>query len=140
MQIINGKRYDINRATILYNWNNRKLESDPDYLSESLYRKKTGEYFLYGIGGANTRYGVWEGVTGRAGDKIMPLTPAEARLWVESHATADEYAEIFSVSEKAPMRFNSVSPEIRQKMERIREETGKTLTEIFEEAIKEYQG
>jgi predicted DNA-binding protein len=38
------------------------------------------------------------------------------------------------------MRFNSVSPEIRQKMERIREETGKTLTEIFEEAIKEYQG
>ena len=140
MQIINGKRYDINRATILYNWNNRKLESDPDYLSESLYRKKTGEYFLYGIGGANTRYGVWEGVTGRAGDKIMPLTPAEARLWVESHATADEYAEIFSVLEKAPMRFNSVSPEIRQKMERIREETGKTLTEIFEEAIKEYQG
>jgi hypothetical protein len=140
MQIINGKRYDINRATILYNWNNRKLESDPDYLSESLYRKKTGEYFLYGIGGANTRYGVWEGVTGRAGYKIMPLTPAEARLWVESHATADEYAEIFSVSEKAPMRFNSVSPEIRQKMERIREETGKTLTEIFEEAIKEYQG
>jgi len=140
MQIINGKRYDINRATILYNWNNRKLESDPDYLSESLYRKKTGEYFLYGIGGANTRYGVWGGVTGRAGDKIMPLTPAEARLWVESHATADEYAEIFSVLEKAPMRFNSVSPEIRQKMERIREETGKTLTEIFEEAIKEYQG
>ena len=70
----------------------------------------------------------------------MPLTPAEARLWAESHATTDEYTEIFSVLEKAPMRFNSVSLEIRQKMERIREETGQTLTEIFEEAIKEYQG
>lgn len=142
MQIINGKRYDINAATILLNWNNRKMESDPDYISESLYRKKTGEYFLYGIGGKNTKYGNWTGIDGEAGEKYMPLTPAEARLWTESHATADEYAEIFSEPEEGEtveMFFRNVSARTRHKMEIIREDTGQSLTEIFERAIERYQ-
>jgi len=49
-KIINGKRYDTETAQLIgsASYSNR---TDFRFWSEELYRKKTGEFFLYGEGG-----------------------------------------------------------------------------------------
>jgi hypothetical protein len=65
-------------------------------MEETLYRKKTGEFFLHGEGGPMTKYAraveqnSWSG-----GERIMPMTFAEARAWAEEHLEADEYEAVF---------------------------------------------
>src|SRR5690606_41772958 len=54
--------------------------TDFRFWSEELYRKKTGEFFLYGEGGPASKYGrkieqnTWSG-----GEQIIPLTLKEDR-------------------------------------------------------------
>lgn len=94
-KIINGRLYDTSTTTELGNW--EKDYREFSYIQETLYRKKTGEYFLHGEGGAASKYAVaigqnnWSG-----GEKIIPLTADAAQKWAEEHLTADEYMEIFS--------------------------------------------
>lgn len=95
-QIINGKKYDTDTAKKLHRWSNNIPGNDAHYCAEALYRKKTGEFFLYGEGGAFSRYSESYGDNSwGGGEKIIPLTEAEAREWMESRASADEYEEIF---------------------------------------------
>jgi len=54
-KIINGKKYDTETATKLGE-DCRGYRGDIDFWSEELYRKKTGEFFLYGEGGARSQY------------------------------------------------------------------------------------
>lgn len=54
---IDGKRYNINTAEFIASWDNDLPYMDFGYLKETLYRKRTGEFFLYGEGGARTKYG-----------------------------------------------------------------------------------
>lgn len=100
-QIINGKKYNTETAKEMGCWSNNYSYGDFNYCEESLYRKKTGEYFLYGVGGAMSKYSqscgqnTWSG-----GSEIMPMTESEARDWAEKHLTADEYEEIFGKVEE----------------------------------------
>lgn len=50
-KIINGKKYDTDTAKEVGYSNNGLLSTDIDYIEETLYQKKTGEFFLYGEGG-----------------------------------------------------------------------------------------
>ena len=59
-KIINGKVYDTATAQKIAEWE-INLPTDINYLCESLYLKKTGEYFIFGSGGANTRYAAVSG-------------------------------------------------------------------------------
>src|SRR5690606_40408270 len=78
-KIINGKRYDTETAQFIgsASYSNR---TDFRFWSEELYRKKTGEFFLYGEGGPASKYGrkieqnTWSG-----GEQIIPLTLKEDR-------------------------------------------------------------
>lgn len=94
-KIIEGKKYDTSTAEKVAGWWNHRSASDFDYCSEDLYRKRNGEFFLCGEGGARSKYAVscgqnsWGG-----GEDITPLTEDEAREWVEAHAN-DKYEEIF---------------------------------------------
>ena len=45
-KIINGKKYDTNTATKVADYWNGYGASDFNYVSEELYLKNTGEYFL----------------------------------------------------------------------------------------------
>ena len=100
-KIINGKLYDTNTAKELATWANECYPNDFNYCQEWLHRKRTGEYFLYGKGGANSVYrercygGGWT-----AGKYIIPLTYEEARAWAEEKLDADEYAEIFGMPDE----------------------------------------
>ena len=100
-RIINGKLYNTDTAKEIGVWSNNYNYGDFAYCSETLYRKRTGEFFLYGHSGAMSKYAKscgqnsWSG-----GEDITPLTEAEAKKWAEKHLDADEYIEIFGEPEE----------------------------------------
>lgn len=100
-KIINGKKYDTKTAALVGYWENGDDGGDLYYVHEELRRKRTGEYFLYGWGGACSKYGVSCGQNSWCGgEKITPLTEKEARAWAEEHLTADEYETEFGTVEE----------------------------------------
>ena len=100
-KIINGKSYNTDKAKRLARWDNGMSPSDFEYYTEALYVKKTGEYFLYGEGGGNSKYGEWHGNSGGPGEAIEPLTLSDAKKWAE-RLDGDEYESIFGDIEEAP--------------------------------------
>ena len=100
-KIINGKKYNTETAKEIGCWSNNYYCNDFNYCKETLYRKQTGEYFLYGHGGAMSKYSqscgqnTWSG-----GSEIIPMTETEAREWAEEHLDCDEYEEIFGEVEE----------------------------------------
>lgn len=100
-KIINGKRYDTETAERVGGYDNGLGQRDLAHLDEDLYRKKTGEFFIYGRGGAMTQYARSCGDnTTCGGVGIVPLSIEDAKAWVEEHCSADRYEEIFGVVEE----------------------------------------
>ena len=98
-KIINRKLYDTNTAEFIANYC-YGCGGDLYFLNASLYRKKTGEFFLGGEGGARTKYGDTDGDSYFGSWDIIPLTEDEARDWIEEHCSADEYIEVFGEVEE----------------------------------------
>lgn len=94
-KIINGKKYDTQTAKAVGEYSNGYSYSDFNYVRETLYLKKTDEFFLYGEGGAMTRYHERVGNCCTNGEAIIPLTRKKAMMWAEENMTAEEYEEIF---------------------------------------------
>lgn len=100
-QIINGRMYNTETAKEVGNYSSYGGWRDFSHYEESLYKKKTGEFFLYGEGGPMTEYAVPEGLNcWSGGSKIIPLTLDEAKTWAEKNLDADEYIEIFGEVEE----------------------------------------
>lgn len=96
-KIIRGKRYDTDTAKKLHEWSSDLPGNDFGFYEETLYRKKTGEYFLCGRGNAASKYArAIDENSWSAGARIIPLTEAEAREWMERHASSDEYEAVFA--------------------------------------------
>lgn len=99
--IINSKLYNTETATKIGEWDNGYYPNDFNFEYEILYKKKTGEYFLYGHGGPLSRKyrisvsGGWQG-----GRDIIPMSIEEAKEWAENHLDADEYIAIFGEPEE----------------------------------------
>lgn len=95
-KIINGKMYNTETAKKVGEWWNGYSTRDFHYCEETLYQKKTGEFFLYGEGGALSPYtkscgqNCWSGA-----EEIIPMRESEAREWAEEKLSADTYIEIF---------------------------------------------
>lgn len=135
-KIINGKRYDTETAQLIgsTSYSNR---TDFHFWSEELYRKKTGEFFLYCEGGPASKYGrqieqnTWSG-----GEKIIPLTLAEAKEWGEMYLDADKYEQVFGKIEEDKIQISTwIHESVKKEMEDLREK-GYTLADIFEAGIK----
>lgn len=95
-KIISGKVYDTDTAKELGSFRSPGGPGDFSHYEETLYRKKTGEFFLYGIGGPMSRYAKADGLNSwSGGDRIMPMSFAEAREWAETNLDAEDYEEIF---------------------------------------------
>lgn len=95
-KIINRKLYDTTTAQEIAFDSNNYSKRNHAWVEETLYRKKTGEFFLYGEGGPASAYA--ERLEGNArieGQKIVPLTYDEAESWAEKHLSADEFISIF---------------------------------------------
>ena len=89
-RIINGKAYDTDTAKQIAKYDNGLLPDDFDYIEETLYLKKTGEYFILGEGGARSKYSV---------TTFVPITEESAKKWVEEKANG-LYEEIFGECEE----------------------------------------
>ena len=104
-KIINGKRYDTDTAKELAWDASNEGRNDFHFWKETLYQKRTGEFFLYGEGGAMSRYAEridqnsWSG-----GSQIIPLTVEAAKKWAEEHLDGDEYEELFELTEDESKR------------------------------------
>ena len=111
-KVINGKAYDTEKAKPVAHWKNWGSWRDFEHIEETLYRKRTGEFFLFGEGGPKTKYAEREGQNcWTDGSKIIPLSWEAARKWAEEHLDADKYAEIFEVAEdNEKQSFPSASP------------------------------
>ena len=72
---INGKKYDTDTARYLGCYENCDDSWNFKWFRESLYVKKTGEYFLYGEGGPLSVYAEFmDDRSSCSGNKIIPLS------------------------------------------------------------------
>lgn len=99
-KIISGKVYDTDKAQEMATWSNGGSWRDFSHFEETLYRKKTGEYFLHGEGGPNTSYATRCGNSWGYGERIIPYTEEKAKAWAEKHLDGDEYIDIFGEVEE----------------------------------------
>lgn len=98
--IIKGKLYDTATATLVAD--HQHLSSrDWEYEREELYIKSAGEWFLFGEGGPNSKYGERCGSNRRcSGEVIKPYTEQQAKRWLEDNKCIDEYIQYFGQPEE----------------------------------------
>ena len=139
-KIINGKLYDTDTAKNVGEWANAGNWRDFNHIEETLYRKRTGEFFLYGEGGPMTKYAVSQGQNSwSGGEKIIPLSAAKAREWAEERLTADEYAEIFGMPDEGTGERATLCVQIpaalAAKIRANAADEGKSLTAYIESVL-----
>ena len=109
-KIINGRKYDTDTAVYLGSYEHDFRSSFRWYM-EDLYRKKTGEFFIYGEGHAASPYARSSYDGGfDPGEAIRPLSYEEAQAWAEKYLSTDKYEKIFGeVSEDENRTTLSIS-------------------------------
>lgn len=137
---INGKKYDTETAKSVGSWSNHRSYRDFSWCKETLYRKKTGEFFLHGEGGPMTKYA--EPANGNmrgSGENIRPMTFDEAREWAEENLDGDEYEEIFGEIEDDGTNClisAVVKASSRDRLRREAEKSGRSIGEILDALIE----
>ena len=141
-KVIRGKLYNTDTAKLIGEQSNNLSGRDLNFFSESLYLTKSGAYFLHGEGGANTKYSVsvgnnsWSG-----GEQIQPMSPLSAREWAEENLTTEEYEKAFGEPEEASdskvVLTISVSADFKAMLNKMKQETGKSISQIIEDKFSE---
>lgn len=139
-KVISGKRYDTDTAKEVGYASYGSGPRDFHHWSETLYRKQTGEYFLYGEGGPLSKYAEtvgqneWSG-----GEKIMPVSLEAAQRWAEENLDADEYEKIFGsveeTDEKRTVTF-SLSEKAIEEIARMAASDGISKSEVIEKLVR----
>lgn len=112
-KVIRGRLYDTETA---------KPIGSTSGTGETLYRKRTGEYFL------------------GAGDRIKPLAYDEARKWAENALDGDEwFAEFGDLEENGDKTTLNISITVGAAdiVKRSAQKTGKSVSEMIETLIRE---
>ena len=139
-KIIRGKRYDTETAKEMGS-RQHLYPGQFEYVREVLYRKNTGEFFLYGEGGAATNYrertidGMWCG-----GEKIKPLTMQEAKCWAEEYLDGEEYEAIFGEVDETGEKTQvciSLDKGMAEKMKRVAAEREISASELIGRLLKD---
>ncbi len=138
-KIINGKVYDTDKAERVGEWDNGKWDDRLYRCCEELYRKRTGEFFLYGYGGPGSKYSVscgnnsWSG-----GEKIIPLSYEAAQEWAEEHLDGEDYEAIFgeiSEDESRAAITISISASVIERAKREASKAQMSLSAYIESLI-----
>jgi len=99
-RIIEKKLYDTDTDTEI-GGNGYSTPNDFRHFYERLYRRSNGGYYLHGEGGPLSKYSVSAGTNEiSGGEKIIPLTPAEARDWAADNLDADDYIKEFGAPDE----------------------------------------
>lgn len=137
-KVINGKVYDTDKAVLI-------ARADHDNIKDAygmpcrqvLFRKKTGEFFLYLEQGTSLTLNNILGGDYRHGRGIYPLTYGQAQMWSEAEMSADAWENLFGDPEDDSdiLIGIRVSASAAAKLKRIAAETGKPQNRIVEELI-----
>lgn len=113
-------------------------ECDPRWYRETLYRKISGEFFLYAEGGMNSRYAKRQGGNVTAGSTIIPLEFDRAVQWAVKNMDRDEYIQklVRPCHDETVSRFSiRLSVGTHEIMRNNAEEQGYSLSSYLEHLI-----
>lgn len=109
-KVIEGKLYNTQTAKEVTFWQNEYLANDIYYHCITLFKKKSGEYFLEHTGGAGTEY---------CGGEIIPLSTEDAMKFVLNHADDETFHAEFGVDTKYEDDLTSESHDYKGKKDYI---------------------
>lgn len=135
-KVIKGRVYCTDTAKELGYWSNTANRSDFAWSCETLYKTKSGQYFLHCEGGPMSRYASHFGNNSGYGEKIEVLSIDQAKTWAEERLDGDEYEEIFGVPEEDDLKVTVlISGEAKAILEEQQSRTNKSFAQIIEAAI-----
>lgn len=139
-RIISNKVYDTDTARELARIDTGST-AELSFWCESLYQKRTGEYFIHGEGGPMSRYAVSVGQNEWAwGEKIIPLSAEKARAWAEEHLDTEEYDRIFGIPDEDAGRVTlcvQIPADLDARIRQRAAEEGITLSALIEKALRQ---
>ncbi len=99
--IIDGLRYDTDspRTEKVACYDNNVPINDFQWWSACLYRTGGGRFFLHGEGGPMTRFSRRSGNTSTYGERIVPLSKNDARVWCEQYSDPETVERWFDVAD-----------------------------------------
>ena len=138
-KIINGKRYNTESAHFC---GDREYgDTDQDRAYEALFQKRTGEFFLYGVGGAKSKYAKEVSLNNWSdGEDIIPLIEEEAKEWAKTYLNPDEYQDLFTI--KTPedtgkkIQSFSLSGDVIAKLTKLSREHKMSRSKIIEDMVR----
>lgn len=141
-KVIRGRVYDTETAIELGStYGGAENRSDFNYWEETLYKKRTGEYFLYCFGGALSHYGEWHGNSGGSGEQIKPLSYEDAKTWAEESLDGDKYISEFGEPEEngdRTMLTFSITEGASNLLKRAAQKRDMSASALVEELIREH--
>ena len=137
-KVINGKRYDTSTAKRLAERDNGNFTSNLDLVVETLYRTKSGNFFIHGEGGARTIYGKWVADNQVGGEQIVPISLDGAKEWAEKHLDGNEYEEIFTVEDTVKFSADLSQPD-KEKFDELKKELGLSAGELISRLMADYK-
>lgn len=138
-KVINGKRYDTDKAKLVGSTDNGRAWMDLDYYAESLYKKRTGAFFLHLAGGARSPIAESRDGGSIGAERIRPVELEEARKWAEDHIDADGYAALFGdpgEGESSSLYLKAISASAKAKLEREAAKSGRTQAQVVESLLE----
>jgi len=138
-KIINNKLYNTESAKLVGEFQSTFAVNDFHYYEEELYLKKTGEFFLYGNGNGLSPYAE-RYIDGMGpGEKIIPLSEAQARQWAEDNLDPEDYMKYFEIDEESSARLHFKLPAgLKADFEKACEAEGTSMGRKLNEMIEAY--
>ena len=134
-KVLGGSKYDTETAKFLGSCEYGR-PGDFNHYREELYRTKSGKYFVYGEGGARTRYAGRSGDLWTDGELIAPVTEDVAKQWAEKELSGDGYEAAFgAVVEDTVQISAAIKTELKEKFDAKKKERGMTTVELLSEMI-----
>ena len=116
-RIINGKRYDTEKAREI------GIGYSGDTGATTLYRKRTGEYFIHSATGDNSA--------------IVTVNLHEARIWARQYLSPAEYAAAFGPESSPSALFVEIGKDLMAGLRAGASADGITLKALVERIIRD---
>lgn len=138
-KIIKGRKYNTETAQEVCGYSNGLPFGDFDWVEETLFVKRTGEYFLCAKGGARSKYAVPDGDFMGGGSEIIPLSEAEAKSFVEENGDVETYEKYFGEVKERDVIATTIrlSEPIYKKLQEVAVRENRTKSQVIERLINQ---
>jgi len=137
-RIINGKKYDIENARYLGQWDNGLYHgADLEWLCITLYRNEGGDCFLYVEGNDGEELREQYGEHNYDGEIIIPVTEEKAREWALCHLSGNQNLRIFGIAckNRKPL-VTWIDSDIMKRANAFMHDTDYTVQDIFTAGVE----